>query len=135
MINEPKSGNWVRWAAAVGGMSLLLAVLFCFDPSNHSFYPTCLLYRTTGLLCPGCGSLRAMHQLLHGQVRAAFQFNALLVLALPVCGWLAAAYAYRRLRHYPVGPALPVRWLWVFAAIVLAFAIWRNLPGSPFAMR
>jgi hypothetical protein len=134
MIKRPRAGHWFPWAAAVGAMTLLASVLFWFDPSDHSFYPTCLLYRTTGLLCPGCGALRAMHQLLHGRIAAALHFNALLVLALPVAVSWAAVYAFRRFKGDPVGPGLPAKWLWLFAAIALGFGIWRNLPGSPFAM-
>src|SRR3954447_20165 len=63
-----------------------LAVLYWFNPAQFGFYPRCALYETTGLLCPGCGSLRAIHQLLHGHLAAAFQLNALLVLGLPFAG-------------------------------------------------
>src|SRR5262245_53996639 len=63
-------------------------VLFFFEPGRYSFYPRCLFPQATGLLCPGCGSLRATHQLLHGHVAEAFRLNALLVLAVPVTAWL-----------------------------------------------
>ena len=72
---------------AIGG-----AILFCFDPSA-GFYPVCLFHQATGLLCPGCGSLRAMHQLLHGHLLAAFEFNPLLLLCLPAAAWYTARYA------------------------------------------
>jgi len=68
------------------------AILFCFDPSGYSFFPICVFHQTTGLLCPGCGSLRALHQLLHGHLLIAFRFNPLLLLSLPVAGWYAARY-------------------------------------------
>src|ERR1700730_11233149 len=58
-------------------------VLFCFNPSEYRFYPVCLFHSYTGLLCPGCGSLRALHQLVHGHVIAALRFNILLISALP----------------------------------------------------
>lgn len=37
----------------------------------------------TGLDCPGCGSQRALHHLLHLQFKDAFFSNPLLVLAIP----------------------------------------------------
>lgn len=37
----------------------------------------------TGLDCPGCGSQRAIHHLLHLDLKAAFLSNPLLVLAIP----------------------------------------------------
>src|SRR5262245_36358819 len=63
------------------------AVLFWFNPAQSGFYPTCYFHSWTGLLCPGCGSLRAMHQLLHGDIVAAMHFNVLFVLSLPIAAW------------------------------------------------
>src|SRR5512138_2851634 len=60
------------------------AILFFFNPAHSSFYPFCLFYKTTGLLCPGCGGLRATHQLLHGHVPEALHLNALFVLGIPL---------------------------------------------------
>src|SRR6266536_3764949 len=79
---HPRQTHWLILSsvALIGGA----AFLYNFNPSQFSFYPTCLFYKTTGLLCPGCGTLRAMHQLLHGQIQGAFRFNALLVSSLPI---------------------------------------------------
>ena len=41
-----------------------------------------------GVRCPGCGSLRALHALAHGDLKAALAFNAPLVIALPVIAFL-----------------------------------------------
>ncbi len=62
--------------AAAGAAAL---VLFCFDPARCAVYPVCTFHQLTGLDCPGCGSLRAMHQLLHGHFLSALHFNALAV--------------------------------------------------------
>ena len=37
----------------------------------------------TGLECPGCGSQRAFHQLLHLNIASAFRQNPIVVLYLP----------------------------------------------------
>lgn len=71
------------------------AVLFLFDPGHWAFYPGCVFYRTTGLLCPGCGSLRACHQLLHGHFAAALHCNPLLIVSFVV----AALYVLINLRN------------------------------------
>ena len=110
-------------------MTVVGVILFRFNPSAHSFYPRCVLKMTTGLECPGCGGLRAMHQLLHGQVAAAFQLNPLLFLMLP----LAAFYGLRQLIYFATGhllaqPFKNPRWLGVFALIVVAFGVLRNFP-------
>src|SRR5258708_14695303 len=91
-------------------------VLFLFNPSEWGFYPFCFFHRVTGLLCPGCGSLRAMHQLLHGQLAEAFHFNALFVLSLPLIGWYGARIAVGKFRHRPI--SLPIRPAWFWAGLV-----------------
>ncbi len=104
------------------------AVLFAFDPNYSSFYPFCAFYRMTGLLCPGCGCLRALHQLLHGHVLSALHYNSLLVLSLPVLGWFGVRSLVRRVRGGPPATPLSHRWLWGGLAVLILFWILRNLP-------
>ena len=43
-----------------------LAVLFFFlDPAKHTIFPRCVFNSLTGYYCPGCGSQRAIHSMLH----------------------------------------------------------------------
>jgi len=104
----------------------VMAVLFIFNPATSGFYPFCPLHRLTGWLCPGCGSLRAIHELLHGNVVAAFRLNALLVLALPVLAGLAVRWGYLKHRGRPVYIGVSGRTFWVGFTIVLLFGILRN---------
>ncbi len=104
------------------------AVLFLFNPSEWGFYPFCFFYRTTGLLCPGCGSLRAMHQLLHGHVAAALRFNALFVMSLPLLGWYGARIAVGKFQRRPVSLSIRPAWCWIGLAVMVIFGILRNLP-------
>lgn len=53
-------------------------MLYTFPPGSVPFYPPCLFYAATGWLCPGCGTTRALHQLLHGHVAEAFRLNPFL---------------------------------------------------------
>jgi hypothetical protein len=114
--------------AAAGGL-----VLFCFDPRQYHFYPVCFLHQTTGLLCPGCGALRALHQLLHGHLAAAFRFNPMVVASLPVLLWLGVRYGWPMAKNQPATAGLRPVWLWLLLAVVLVFSILRNLPGPLFA--
>ncbi len=115
--------------AAVAGL-----VLFCFDPRHYHFYPVCLFHQTTGLLCPGCGALRASHQLLHGHLATAFRFNPMLIVSLPVLAWLGGRYALQRARKQPASLGVRPVWLWLGLAVLLVFSVLRNLPGEPFAL-
>ena len=109
-------------------------VLFWFDPRQYHFYPVCFFHKTTGLLCPGCGVLRAMHQLLHGHVATAFRFNPVLVVSLPILAWVGVRYGWRKARNEPVAPGVRPVWLWLFLGAVLVVSVLRNLPGAPFAL-
>jgi hypothetical protein len=126
---ETQRGHAV-WFALAAMTIVAGAVLYLFNPAQFGFYPACFFYKTTGLLCPGCGTLRSMHQLLHGHIGAALRFNALMVLSIP----LAALGCVRALRDSRANkPALAwIRpsWLWIGLAVLLAFAILRNLPGA-----
>jgi hypothetical protein len=109
-------------------------VLFLFDPSRYSFYPTCAFHKATGLLCPGCGSLRAAHHLLHGELVTAFRFNPLLVTLLPLVTGFAAVYCVRKMEGKTVGFGVTSKWLWAVLGIAVVFTVWRNIPGGGLAM-
>lgn len=70
-------------------------VYFVFDPSSTRLFPKCAFLSLTGFKCPGCGSQRAIHALLHADVIGAIRYNALLVVVLPV---LAFVFTSRYLR-------------------------------------
>jgi hypothetical protein len=108
------------------------AILFLFNPAQSGFYPFCLFYKTTGLLCPGCGGLRATHQLLHGHLFEALHLNALFVLAIPL-GVLWAFRIWNLKRRDPSAHVIiKPAWLWIACAVLIVFAIVRNLPFAPF---
>jgi hypothetical protein len=113
-----------------------LAVLYKYDPASHfSFYPGCAFHSLTGLYCPGCGTTRALHQLLHGHFRAALHLNPLAVIALPFLGYffvseLCNQNGAKRLPRLFVSPV----WGWALVGIVVAYWITRNIPVYPFTL-
>jgi hypothetical protein len=130
-----KPGSATRWiVSAVIGLAIAAAsaLLYWFDPNGYGFYPICLFHRATGLLCPGCGALRATHQLLHGNLSAAFQFNPMLVTALALLAIGAGVVVIASWLGKPVTFRVSRKWLLLFAAVGLAVSLWRNIPGSPF---
>ncbi len=112
--------SWFLLTLAGLAVLVLALVLYAFDPAQSSFYPGCWFHRLTGLLCPGCGGLRATHQLLHGNLPGAFHLNALLVLGLPV---FAAAAGFSILRP---ASRWPVVCLYATLAASIAFGVLRN---------
>jgi hypothetical protein len=71
-------------AALVFAVAAATAILFFFDPATAGFYPPCLFRTFLGFQCPGCGSLRAVHQLLHGNLEAAWALNRPIFIAMPL---------------------------------------------------
>ncbi|MBQ9556004.1 MAG: DUF2752 domain-containing protein [Muribaculaceae bacterium] len=102
-------------------------IYFALDPSSSSLFPQCVFLSLSGYKCPGCGSQRAIHALLHGHVVEAFKFNALLLISIP---WLAFCLfaETQRVRN----PRLYVRLnppllMWLFLALVVIWWVLRNI--------
>ncbi|MEH3141996.1 MAG: DUF2752 domain-containing protein [Mycobacterium kyogaense] len=110
------------------GAALLgsLAYIGLGDPHSPSFvFPPCPFKALTGWNCPACGGLRMTHDLLHGDLAAAWVDNAYVLIGLPL---LLAFIVGRRAR----GKALPTKPLLVVVAVTaIAWTVARNLPGFP----
>jgi hypothetical protein len=117
-----KSLSMVAVLAAAAGVGV---VLFFFDPATTMLYPRCLFHEMTGLWCPGCGTTRALHLLLHGNLAAAFRFNALSMSMVPVAGYLIVRGDASTLK-----PA----WIWLLLVVIVAFGVLRNIPAYPFTL-
>lgn len=111
----------------------LAAVLHAVDPSETSI-AVCPFRAVTGLACPGCGTLRCLHALLHGNVAEALDRNALTVLVLPVliAAWIAAGSRAISGRS-PAPPAVPARAIRALAIGTVVFWALRNVPVAPFS--
>jgi hypothetical protein len=122
------SGRFVFLAAGLLAASSGVVVLYFFDPATSGFYPVCPLHQITGLQCPGCGGLRALHQLLHGHLGAAWRLNPLVVILLPAGLWLGLREG-AGLGAGPTGrgPAVRPVYGWAAAAALVVFGVLRNL--------
>jgi hypothetical protein len=119
----------------VGLSVALLAVILLriFNPATSGIFPPCPLHYLTGLYCPGCGSLRAIHALLHGSLQQAWAMNPLTVVLLPFLTYGLAsevlmAFSGRRFPQ-PMLSAAAIRGL---CTVILLFGVIRNLPLHPF---
>ena len=119
---------------AIWGLLVVGAVyVFSFEPGKTGFFPLCPFRLLTGLTCPGCGSTRALHQLLQGHVQAAFMLNPLFVIALPILFYALLRHtAFALQGRAPRPNALPAVYIYLIFFVVLAFWIFRNTPYYPF---
>lgn len=120
--------RYILRAAAAVAVAALIAIYFIFDP-QEGFFPRCPSRMITGLNCPGCGSQRALHALLHGDVAQAVKYNLLMVAMLPVMGVLTAAEVLRD-RYPRFYNAANSRTLCIILlAAVIIWGVVRNLPA------
>jgi hypothetical protein len=109
-------------------LGLLVAVIAVVDPHTSGRYPTCPFHAMTGLWCPGCGGLRAVHDLTHGHLGLALHENVLVVLLAPSLAlwWLIARL--RRTDGRPVRLVLSARGTLAVVVLLAVFTFVRNLP-------
>ena len=113
----------------VAGLVMLVLgfIYYALDPSTSDAFPRCSFLSLTGYKCPGCGSQRAVHALLNGDVAGAFRFNALLMIAVPWMGLCLFAES-RRTRNPRLYARLnPELLMWLFLALTLSWWLLRNI--------
>ena len=120
-------------AALAAVIALGLAVVYLADPRVQGVYPVCPFFGLTGFHCAGCGTLRALHTLMRGDVAAAFGYNALAMTSLPFIAYSGARAAMSAFGlPSPPRAFIPHRWIWALLAGAIAFWILRNVPVQPF---
>lgn len=116
--------------ATAGAASLLL---WNFDPARVNFFPACPLFQLTGFACPGCGTTRGFHALLHGDLLTAIDYNLLVplfaaigfVTILSLVSVVVRGKGLIRLSKSPV-------YLFTLFGVMVIFGILRNIPYEPF---
>lgn len=115
-------------ALVIAAVFVLGVVLYyTFDPSESVFFPKCPFFWLTGFKCPGCGSQRAIHQLLTLHIKEAIKYNAFMVFSIPLLLFLVIADVCKekhpRLYTISRSPLLS----WTILATVLLWWVLRNI--------
>lgn len=113
----------------VAGFVVLVVVYSLVDPSRTAWMPKCPVHTLTGLDCPGCGSQRAFHALLHGDLAGVAKANALLLLLFPYVAVVSLAefrrHSWPRLYAALTHPFI----IYAVVALVVGWGVVRNLIG------
>lgn len=111
------------------GLGLAAAYTAVANPHVPGFFPDCIFYAATGHWCPGCGGLRATHDLLRGDLGAAMGMNPVVVLViLPLIAvgtgwWLLSAVGVRLPKV-----TIPTWAAWSIPVLLGVFWVVRNIP-------
>lgn len=109
--------------------AVIIATYYIIDPMTSRLAPKCLIHTLTNLDCPGCGSQRMLHALLHGDLASAWTANPFLLCLLPLLiAWIwidADPSTYPRAARILNSPAFII----AIFIIVILWTILRNIPG------
>ncbi|MGZ4561793.1 MAG: DUF2752 domain-containing protein [Mycobacteriaceae bacterium] len=134
---RPRTSARSQWWAPVGVAGLAVvgcATLWFADPTTPGgILPVCPTKALFGIDCPGCGGMRMVYSLLHGDVGAAVHYNALSIIAVGMMVWGYGAWVLGLARKRPVRSWQHISWLpKVVLPVVLVWFVVRNLPWAPF---
>jgi hypothetical protein len=124
-LRRVASGPLLVAAAAGGALGVLAAV----DPHQPGHYPTCPFLALTGWFCPGCGSLRALHDLTQLDVAGAWGMNPLLLVVLPFLLVTWVLWTRRRVLDAPKSWLLPGWAVLGILGLMVAYGVARNVPA------
>ena len=138
-VSRPDAGPWgVRTVthhplmapavSAVGAIGVM-AYVRLVSPYASGNYPTCPFLAVTGLYCPGCGSLRALHELANLDLPAALGMNVLAPLAVAYLLATWTAWTFRSATGRPRTRLAPPAVLWALLALIVVFTVARNVPA------
>ncbi|MGL6225040.1 MAG: DUF2752 domain-containing protein [Thermoguttaceae bacterium] len=115
----------------VVGTVFVLVLLYWKHPTDYGF-PSCPTRTVLHLYCPGCGSMRAVHFFLNGNIKESLRYNPLVILFLPVILVLLIRFWYETFTKRSL--LLPYERLFNYflLIVILLFCVARNVPLSSF---
>ena len=110
-------------------------VFFVLDPNKHEIFPKCMFHSLTGAYCPGCGSQRALHSLLHFDIAGVISYNFLFLPATLLIVYHYAHSILNKVFNWKLPNLFYMKYTpWVIFTVVIVFWIFRNLPWYPFSV-
>ncbi len=108
---------------------VVIPLFFIFNPNGQFFFPKCPIHQHMGIYCSGCGSQRALHDLLHFRIVESLSHNLLFIPGLLLIGTELAMRLFS-----PKKTSLFYRKLtpWVVLIVIVLFMVLRNLKYWPF---
>jgi hypothetical protein len=116
-------------------VGLILAILYFFINPSSSFLPKCPLYTTTGIYCPGCGSQRAFHDLLHLDFKGVLNQNILFLLGVLLLIYylvvtISNHFFNKNIKNFLQHKKTQI----IILVLIIIFWILRNISTYPFTL-
>ncbi|MCF6279035.1 MAG: DUF2752 domain-containing protein [Flavobacteriaceae bacterium] len=115
-------------------IGMIIAILY-FYFNRSTFFLKCPLYTTTGVYCPGCGSQRAFHSLLHLNFKEVIQYNILFLAGIILGVYHYSIFAInflfsKKFKSILSQKKAPI----IILMLVIVFWFLRNIPVYPFTI-
>ncbi|MFN8360044.1 MAG: DUF2752 domain-containing protein [Candidatus Kapaibacterium sp.] len=119
------------WVLLVG-VVFFAVFLFLYNSKTMHILPRCPFNWATGYYCPGCGTTRGLHRLLHGDIAGALRANVLMIVTVPYVVYSIVRYLSLSLLGTQL-PAIILKPIVVqlLAVLVIVFWVVRNIPVYP----
>ena len=113
----------------------IISLYFFYDPLVSTFFPKCIFNQATGLHCPGCGTQRAIHNILQGNIIIGFSYNIFLLLIVLVLVYLLLLNTFKKITRKEYSNILkkPIVTNSILVFVIL-FWILRNINIYPFTL-
>ena len=106
--------------------------LYFYEPNEQDKFLGCMINSATGLHCPGCGATRGTHELLHGHLGQALDYNLFSTTFLLFLGYFFVGKGLRALKvPFPM-PRYNHKIVISYLILMGVFVILRNIPVEPF---
>ncbi|MBK9249805.1 MAG: DUF2752 domain-containing protein [Ignavibacteria bacterium] len=133
-IGRRLSERQKAWILLIG-VVFFAAFLFIYNSKTMHFLPRCPFFWATGYYCPGCGTTRGLHRLLHGDFIGALHANILMIVTVPYILYSFISYLFLNILSKNLPPIIfkPIV-VQLLAAFTIVFWLVRNIPVYPFTL-
>ena len=112
---------------------LMLSLYYFVDPTSSKLFLKCLFFSISNFYCPGCGTQRAIHSFLKGDMIQGIRHNYMFILVFLVISYQATIFILDKLyskKHLNLlHKSKTTNTIFI---LVILFWILRNIPYYPF---
>lgn len=109
---------------------IILLILYLLLSNHFHIYIPCPIKEITGFYCPGCGITRMFYSILKLDIYAAFRYNPLVFLTLPIGIYLYIDYLVRKDKS--LYKKIPEKLWYIIIVVFIIYGILRNIPSFDF---